>query len=208
MVHVMDWFLLRLKNERIDDHRIFIDVDTRTGDITGMIEISKQPKGSISNAVPLPYLIKFYRGDLQPYLSNLLVAKRYRKRGLGRKLVAKSISIVRDEWQIDLLGLHYDTSNTYLRRFYSKLGFIPDPNGDTTTEDGINLTYAMKKFAPSSSFSSLPVPAANFPAKSAPLLLKTSPNIPILSSTTTTTFPSSLLSLFILFKQIPPPSST
>lgn len=139
---------LRLSYGEPRDHTILLC--ERRGELCGMVEISMQPRYSTPSPMPMPVWIKEYSKDLSPYLSNLLVDKNYRRRGIGKTLVKECEAVVRDKWESDTLSLHFDSEDLRLSRFYRRLGFnfqckpmtrIPLP---TTVIDNFKLVYAEK----------------------------------------------------------------
>lgn len=56
------------------------------------------------------------------YINNLCVLKKYRKRGIGRKLIEKVINRARDEDKLHVI-LQVDSNKSYLVNFYRRLGF-------------------------------------------------------------------------------------
>jgi predicted N-acetyltransferase YhbS len=56
------------------------------------------------------------------YINNLCVIKKYRKRGIGRKLIEWVINRARDEGKLHII-LQVDSNKSYLVNYYRKLGF-------------------------------------------------------------------------------------
>lgn len=56
------------------------------------------------------------------YINNLCVLKKYRKRGIGGKLIERVINRARDEGKLHVI-LQVDSNKSYLVNFYRRLGF-------------------------------------------------------------------------------------
>ncbi|KAJ8608433.1 hypothetical protein CTAYLR_009593 [Chrysophaeum taylorii] len=145
-------FFLRLTYGVPLDHTLLVyETDD---DLCGMVELSMQPAGKLAAAMPPPQWIKRLRGDLHPYLSNLLVSRTHRNRGIGRNLVRACEAVVQHHWCRDTLALHFDAQDPSLSRFYRRLGFqygstkmrapLPITTTTTTEIDGFSLCYAVK----------------------------------------------------------------
>lgn len=150
MLRLVLWlgFYLRLTYDVAADHTIV--VCERGDDLVGMVELSMQPRLHTPGPMPPPQWIKRLGGDLSPYLSNLLVTKRCRRRGIGRALVKRCETIVLNDWSRDSLALHFDAKDLRLSRFYQRLGFKFECDPTTRKPlgamkvDGFDLCYAIK----------------------------------------------------------------
>lgn len=117
-------------NDIPKDHAIL--VATRGEDIVGMIEVSQQPPDPTRNpgAVPLPLWGKRLTGggrELQGWVANLLIRPSFRRKGLGKFLVAAAEGVARS-WGSKSIHLHCDADPTRGRvaqRLYLGLGYEP-----------------------------------------------------------------------------------
>jgi GNAT superfamily N-acetyltransferase len=69
--------------------------------------------------------------NLEPYLCNLLITDKYRKLGLGRKLVSACEELAK-KWGHNTINLHVETKSLPALTLYFKCGFEP-----VNTENGI-----------------------------------------------------------------------
>lgn len=144
-------FYLRLNYSTDRDHTILIY--EYGSDLCGMVEISMQPRLQLAAAMPPPQWVKRLRGELTPYLSNLLVTKRHRRRGIGRALVRGCEAFVQHEWHGQSLSLHFDAVDVRLSKFYQRLGYKFQSNPKTrmpvaaTSVNGFDLCYASKQLS-------------------------------------------------------------
>ncbi|KAJ1456733.1 hypothetical protein M885DRAFT_616090, partial [Pelagophyceae sp. CCMP2097] len=141
-------FYLRLTYQETyevdDDHRVLIALDDAAR-VRGVVEISKQPFCTLAPPVPRP---RFLKGpDLRPYLSNLLVDQPFRNQGLGKALVKRCETEVRESWRGDSLALHHDKEDAKLTVFYQRLGYLPVEAADEVKIDGFTLGYVAKALA-------------------------------------------------------------
>ena len=91
------------KSEGLDHSVILLtdDFEAETDVFSGLrgtIELSMQPTtGETAPSMPIPMKRKLQQGEVKPYISNLVVAPRFRRRGFGKKLVeaceAKAVAL-------------------------------------------------------------------------------------------------------------------
>jgi GNAT superfamily N-acetyltransferase len=99
--------------------------------VVGMIELSLQPLQPERNPppVPIPLALKKvrYGGNLQGWITNLLVVPGYRGRGIAKVLLAACEGIAR-KWKCRSISLHCDadsSSGMIPQQLYAKLGYLP-----------------------------------------------------------------------------------
>ena len=59
-------------------------------------------------------------------IQNLCVSRKHRRRGLGKALVERAMSTVKDDWKHSELWLNVEDDNKKAISFYTKLGFQKD----------------------------------------------------------------------------------
>lgn len=99
-------------------------VDGSPERVIGCIEVSVLPTtGSTAPILPLPRWIKSLAFQpLQPYISNLLVDRRYRRRGYAKRLVQACEDTAR-AWGFDSVFLHVDADYLPAVLLYESLGY-------------------------------------------------------------------------------------
>ena len=95
--------------------------------LVGFVDLSLQASsGTMDALIPLPLENRklLYGNTLEPYLCNLLVEPKFRKRGLGRKLVAacedRALS-----WGCRTINLHVERESLPAFTLYVSSGFLP-----------------------------------------------------------------------------------
>jgi GNAT superfamily N-acetyltransferase len=95
--------------------------------LVGFVDLSLQPSsGTMDALIPLPFENRklLYGNSLEPYLCNLLVEPKFRKRGLGRKLVSacedRALS-----WGCRAINLHVERESLPAFTLYVSSGFAP-----------------------------------------------------------------------------------
>lgn len=128
------------------DHLTLIVTTASSSRVVGMIEISRQPPIQDRNPPPFPIPLKqlLFTGNLQGWITNLLVVPEYRGRGLGKILVAAAESIARDEWQCASVHLHCEANDRLARRLYRNLGYV---SGKPQHLEGTQLVYMSKELS-------------------------------------------------------------
>lgn len=58
----------------------------------------------------------------EPSIGRVLIAKRLRKTGAGRRLMEKSIETMRERWDVQNIKIQ---AQDYARAFYASFGFVP-----------------------------------------------------------------------------------
>lgn len=120
-----------MKAASLRDHNVLVLVDDEDTSmpfygLRGLIEVSLQPTtGETSSLMPLPVAIKDYLNKdrlYRPYISNLVVDPRYRRRGYARKLVAECEEISK-AWGYGEVYLHVDMGEKPATSLYTKLGY-------------------------------------------------------------------------------------
>jgi len=146
-------------NDNPTDHAVL--VATMDEVLVGMVEVSQQPVDPTNNPspVPIPLAVKqaLYGSQLQGWITNLLVAKEYRGRGLSKALVAAAERQAK-LWRRTSIHLHCDASVVSGRipqKLYESMGYeaISSDNFSWTQNniacsvyviDGIPLLYLRK----------------------------------------------------------------
>jgi GNAT superfamily N-acetyltransferase len=72
---------------------------------------------------PIPNQPKGTRTTRAPLMSNVAVSKKYRRRGIGEKLVAEAERIARYEWGYNDCYLYVEERNRAAVKLYQKLGY-------------------------------------------------------------------------------------
>lgn len=78
-----------------------------------------------------------------PAIGRVVVAKDYRKKGLGRSLLREALDFIEKVWQEEEIQL---SAQTYLQDFYTSFGFVPV--SEVYLEDGIahiDMVYDKKR---------------------------------------------------------------
>lgn len=96
--------------------------------------------GQVLGAVLFSPIFSTSRGAAGLYVSDLWVADTARKAGLGRQLLVAAAGWAETLWQARFLKLEVYDSNPAARRFYGRLGFIPQSGQSTLilNESGLN----------------------------------------------------------------------
>lgn len=115
--------------------------------ICGIVEVSLQPRGRRSTKLPIALEAKRqrYGETLRPYVSNLLVAKRYRRQGFAQRLVKECESIA-VAWGFREICLHVDKEERSALSLYQKLGYFTvseDPAWKKIIE-GVQLRFMQR----------------------------------------------------------------
>lgn len=125
--------LLKLRQNvfLIEQNCLFEDIDDVDPKCSHLFLFPEEDRHE--NRVPAAYL-RIVPGGIKskaPSLGRIVVAPKYRGRGLGKKIVRKALDIVRSE------GFHtiWIEAQAHLEPFYRDLGFMTE--GDPYTVDGI-----------------------------------------------------------------------
>ena len=122
---IFELFLPKLLIPSVMQHTLY-GAKTRSGELVGFIDFSLQASTGTTLALePLTYQERFAQyGDLKPYICNLLIAPKYRTKGLGRRLLhvceMKAASMGFHE-----IFLHADTTTTPAIRLYITSNYDP-----------------------------------------------------------------------------------
>ena len=101
--------------------------DMATDEIVGIVEISlEKPNGMFATPLQSPFKRKPHENDM-PYLCNLSVDSKYRRRGLGKLLCKTCECIVTRFWDRNTIYLHVEANNIPARRLYDNMGYVPSP---------------------------------------------------------------------------------
>lgn len=95
--------------------------------LVGFVDLSLQPSsGTMDALIPLPLANRqlLYGKTLEPYLCNLLVEPKYRKQGLGRKLVSACEDRAMS-WGCRSINLHVESESLPAFTLYISSGFSP-----------------------------------------------------------------------------------
>jgi len=117
--------------------------------LLGVVEILlERPTGKLAPAIQVFPRPGRPTAQDQPYLCNLCVKNYYRRRGLGKTLIALSEQLVLKHWQRDRMYLHVINSNADAQRLYEAMGY-DKTRGMNRIEAKIkgmqNLSYYTKK---------------------------------------------------------------
>lgn len=115
------------------DHAILVASCLESGDIVGMVEVSRQPPLANRNPSPFPIPMVFKElfcravgvEKLQGWVANLLVQPQYRGKGYSKVLMATVEGVVR-RWDCQSIHLHADADNVsgmVPQRLYQTLGY-------------------------------------------------------------------------------------
>jgi GNAT superfamily N-acetyltransferase len=131
------------------DHAILVACQTDSGDIVGMVEISRQPPLGDRNPPPVPIPLSLKRlyslavgaGEPQGWCTNLLIAPTYRGQSYSKVLMAAVEGIARC-WQCQSIHLHADADSVagkIPQRLYMNLGYemLPDCQQDIAWMGGV-----------------------------------------------------------------------
>ena len=93
--------------------------------MVGIVEVSlEEPDGNLAPPLQSPF-----RGPVRvcemPYLCNLSIDKKYRRRGLGRLLCEVCERIVMGYWEKTVMYLHVETKNKAAQHLYINMGYEP-----------------------------------------------------------------------------------
>ena len=61
--------------------------------------------------------------DRAPYIGNLAVSPRQRRRGVGTQLMRAAVAYAQHEWHSTAVWLHVEAENEAAKRLYARLGF-------------------------------------------------------------------------------------
>jgi GNAT superfamily N-acetyltransferase len=130
-------FVPKLLLPMVMDHTV-IGVKSMEGnrkELVGFVDLSLQSNAGTLDAL-IPRTLKerqqrYGAKNLEPYLCNLLITDKYRKLGLGRKLVSSCEELAK-KWGHSTINLHVETKSLPALSLYFKCGFQP-----VTTVNGI-----------------------------------------------------------------------
>jgi ribosomal protein S18 acetylase RimI-like enzyme len=112
------------------DHNVFVLADdAMSGDrfngLRGLIELSLQPcTGDKAPAMPVSLASKrLSKAPLRPYISNLVIDSRFRRRGHAQKMIKVCEDRGR-EWGYDQVFLHVDAEEPSAVALYDKLQYL------------------------------------------------------------------------------------
>mmetsp|Transcript_10693 Transcript_10693/g.16380 ORF Transcript_10693/g.16380 Transcript_10693/m.16380 type:complete len:312 (+) Transcript_10693:111-1046(+) len=110
-------------------------VETASGHIAGIVELSRQPLDPNRNPgpIPMPMFVKksYCAGKRLPppngWVTNLLIAENCRGRGYG-KILMNVVEGIAKRWGCDAIALHVDSdprSGRIAQKLYQRLGYRP-----------------------------------------------------------------------------------
>jgi ribosomal protein S18 acetylase RimI-like enzyme len=104
------------------------------GSLVGFVDVSLQPQSMAAlEWTPLAKRKALHGDALRPYLCNLLVDPRHRKRGYGKRLVRACLDTSRDWGYAGELFLHVEPSDRPAVALCNSLGFTAVKNEQHTT---------------------------------------------------------------------------
>jgi len=108
-----------------------IGAKTPSGELIGFVDLSLQTSsGSLLALKSMTYSQRSTTYDvLKPYLCNLLIAPKYRRRGIAKRLI-KSCEIKAKEWEQSEIYLHADITDVASMKLYISLQFEPIQRND------------------------------------------------------------------------------
>lgn len=156
-------FRFRLRvSDFVDDHQVYVAVHEKSGDLIACCELSLNPaNGKAAPAVPSIKLIKQILGapaPVKPYISNLLVCPKYRRKGLARFMVEFCERKALKNWKEDSVYLHVDLDYEPALKLYNSLGYrrlLDDPKWIAVLNGGVRLRWMTKQLLDPSSSSPL-----------------------------------------------------
>ena len=103
-----------------------LGIKDESGDLIAFVDLSLQTcDGSLDALIPLPLEKRKKKyATLGPYLCNLLVVPKHRRKGLASLLVKACFDEARS-WGYDTIGLHVDSASTSALLLYISQGFQP-----------------------------------------------------------------------------------
>jgi ribosomal protein S18 acetylase RimI-like enzyme len=104
----------RLKNNYTKDptqHQLIVAKSAESEDIVGYIDVDRRNV--------------FERRFPTPYISDVIVRRDWRYRGIGRQLLERCCRVCRDEWDEPFVHLYVETDNSEALRLYEKMSFVP-----------------------------------------------------------------------------------
>lgn len=101
--------------EEGEGYELLVAESCRDGRIAGMVELG---------VLPCPIPIERRPAPELPYLVNLAVDPRYRRRGLGQELVAACEKVAKDEWGYSEIFLYVKRQNTAAVCLYYSMGYV------------------------------------------------------------------------------------
>ena len=118
----------RLSNPNLELSKysfILAAFEISTDTIVGIVEVSlEEPDGMLAPPVQSPFKRDPEIGDM-PYLCNLSIDSKYRRKGLGKLLCRACENIVICFWKKDTIYLHVEASNLPAQRLYINMGYVP-----------------------------------------------------------------------------------
>eukprot|EP01038_Epipyxis_sp_PR26KG_P009982 gene9982-13432_t len=117
----------RLKNPSIqpsiDSVIIGMTYFNDTSKLIGLVELCwQEPNGLLGDPFHLPFQFNIPK-SAEPYLCNLCVSPDYRRLGIGKYLCLQCESLIKRQWNRDILYLHVEKSNKGAIEFYRNLGY-------------------------------------------------------------------------------------
>jgi ribosomal protein S18 acetylase RimI-like enzyme len=108
-------------------HDSFILVATTESEpreVVGLVEIClEMPNGKLAPPVKFPFFNSPPLTELEPYLCNLCVNVKYRRRKLGQILCKISESLVKRHWKKNSMYLHVEEENLPAKKLYLNMGY-------------------------------------------------------------------------------------
>lgn len=136
--------LKRLSADIGDDHAASVEDLLRHGfgssSAFHALLAEKGTEGEVVGAIVFSPVFSTVRASAGLYVSDLWVAEETRGSGLGRRLLAASLSSVPSGWTVGFLKLAVYDDNPDARAFYDRLGFSHDPRETYLTLSGTSLT--------------------------------------------------------------------
>eukprot|EP00619_Florenciella_sp_RCC1007_P011218 CAMPEP_0205906580 /NCGR_PEP_ID=MMETSP1325-20131115/2029_1 /ASSEMBLY_ACC=CAM_ASM_000708 /TAXON_ID=236786 /ORGANISM="Florenciella sp., Strain RCC1007" /LENGTH=247 /DNA_ID=CAMNT_0053272605 /DNA_START=84 /DNA_END=823 /DNA_ORIENTATION=- len=124
------------------DHCVFVATDDSDDDLVGLIEVSMQPQtGATAPPFPVPaFLKRLSIRPLFPYISNLVIADKERRKGYAKRLVRACEQQARG-WGYDRCYLHVDLNYPPAAALYEGMGYgiVKDDPGWMKTVNGVAL---------------------------------------------------------------------
>jgi len=129
------------------DHCVFVATNDSENELVGLIEVSMQPQsGQTAPPFPVPaFLKRLSIRPLFPYISNLVIADKERRKGYAKRLVRACEQQARG-WGYDRCYLHVDLDYPPAAALYEGMGYgvVREDPSWMKTVNGVALRYMSK----------------------------------------------------------------
>lgn len=98
--------------------------DGKLANIAAIVEVCiEKPGGKLAPPIANPFKSKEVKDMDQPYLCNLCVSPRYRRKGLGKLVCELAEELVQIHWKKDMMYLHVEQNNIPAQNLYLNMGY-------------------------------------------------------------------------------------